>query len=126
MTDCKAIAEAILDLPSDLSVPERDKQVIALCKGLDEDERIEVAEQGNRLLKERDPAWKRWEEAEYLVTFNPAEQYVGALLPEHLEPGEPFDPFGKIELELLRRIGNERAPRVLAVLALLEDEDIGA
>jgi hypothetical protein len=89
----QAIAEEILALPADLSPLERDKRVIALCKGLDEDERIGVAEQGNRL--------KRWEEAAYLATFNPAEQYVGAL--PRLELHFDFDPFGQKERKHLRR-----------------------
>ena len=131
MTDCKAIAQTILDLPSDLSELERDKRVLALRKRLTDDERLEVALQGDRLLKDRDPTWKRWAEAEELVLFDPAAKYIGVLCAsgQAPAPGSSFDPFGAKEHKILRREaerGNEDAARVLAVLALLEEEEIGA
>jgi hypothetical protein len=67
MRDYEAIAQQILALPADLTRQDRNERVIELCKGLDKNERTEVDEQGLRLLLERSPDWKRWQEAETVL-----------------------------------------------------------
>jgi hypothetical protein len=102
MTDTKAIAQQILNLPADLT-EQLDIRILELCKGLDLVERYEVAQQVAQLLKDKDPAlWKR-----------------KGLYEEDLVETEKG-------LELVRREaerGNEDAARMLVILELLEEEE---
>jgi hypothetical protein len=119
--DWRDITRAIIDLPADLSGEERDKRVLALCKGLGEYERDRILGYGKQLLKQRDPAWEHWEAAEELITFDVTEMdmdlidIVGKSIPDIL-PHECYEAKGLKVLRREAKRGNKRAARLLTMI----------